>query len=51
MLSRFTSIDAKEKSPPFQVHFSDMIGPSDSRAALFDAEKQKEIQGLIERGT
>jgi hypothetical protein len=28
-----------------------MVGPSDPRAALFDAAKQKEIQGLIERGT
>jgi hypothetical protein len=51
MLSRFTSTGAKEKSPPFQVHLSEVIGPSDPRAALFDAEKQKEIQGLIERGT
>jgi hypothetical protein len=51
MLSRFTSTDAKEKSPSFQVHLSEMIGPSDPRAVLFDAAKQKEIQGLIERGT
>jgi Reverse transcriptase (RNA-dependent DNA polymerase) len=28
-----------------------VIGPSDPRAALFDAAKQKEIQGLIECGT
>jgi hypothetical protein len=27
------------------------MGPSDPRAALVDAAKQKEIQGLIERGT
>jgi hypothetical protein len=45
MLSRFTSTDAKEKSPPFQVHLSEVIGPSDPRAALFDAAKQKKIQG------
>jgi hypothetical protein len=51
MLSRFTSTDAKEKSPPFQVHLSEVIGPSDPRAALFDAANQKEIQGLIECGT
>jgi hypothetical protein len=51
MLSRLTSTDAKVKSPPFQVHLSGVIGPSDPRAALFDAAKQKEIQGLIERGT
>jgi hypothetical protein len=51
MLSRFTSTDAKEKSPPFQVHLFEVIGPSDPRAALFDAAKQKEIQGLIECGT
>jgi hypothetical protein len=51
MLSRFTSTDAKEKSPPFQVHLSEVMGPSDPKAALFDAAKQKEIQGLIERGT
>jgi hypothetical protein len=51
MLFRFTSTDAKEKSPPFQVHLSEVIGPSDPRAALFDAAKQKEIQGLIECGT
>jgi hypothetical protein len=51
MLSRFTSTDAKETSPPFQVHLSEVIGPSDPRAALFDAAKQKEIQGLIECGT
>jgi hypothetical protein len=51
MLSRFTRTDAKEKSPPFQVHMSEVIGPSDPRVALFDAAKQKEIQGLIERGT
>jgi hypothetical protein len=51
MLSRFTSTDAKEKSPPFQVHLSEVIRSSDPRAALFDAAKQKEIQGLIERGT
>jgi hypothetical protein len=29
MLSRFTSTDAKEKSPPFKVHLSEVIGPSD----------------------
>jgi hypothetical protein len=46
-LSRFTSTDAKEKSPPFQGHLCEVIGPSDPRAALFDAAKQKEIQGLI----
>jgi hypothetical protein len=51
MLSRFTSIDAKELSPPFQVRLSEEIGPSDPRAALADAAKQKDIQGLIERGT
>jgi hypothetical protein len=51
MLSRFTSTDAKEKSPPFQVHLYEVIGTSDPRAALFDATKQKDIQGLIERGT
>jgi hypothetical protein len=51
MLSRFTSTDAKEKSPPFQVHLSEVIGPSGPRAALFNAAKQKEIQGLIECGT
>jgi hypothetical protein len=51
MLSRFTSTDAKEKSPPFQVHLSEVIGSSDPRAALFDAAKQNEIQGLIECGT
>jgi Reverse transcriptase (RNA-dependent DNA polymerase) len=51
MLSRFTSTDAKEKSPPFQVHLSEVIGSFDPRAALFDATKQKEIQWLIERGT
>jgi hypothetical protein len=28
-----------------------MIGSSDPRAALFDAAKQKELQGLIERST
>jgi Reverse transcriptase (RNA-dependent DNA polymerase) len=28
-----------------------VIGPSDPRAALFDAAMQKEIQGLIECGT
>jgi hypothetical protein len=39
MLSRFTSTDAKEKSPPFQVHLFEVIGPSDPRAALFDAAK------------
>jgi Reverse transcriptase (RNA-dependent DNA polymerase) len=33
------------------VHLAELIGPSDSRAALFDAAKQKKIQGLIERGT
>jgi hypothetical protein len=41
MLSRFTSIDAKEKSPPFQVHLSEVIGPSDPRAALFDAASRR----------
>jgi hypothetical protein len=51
MLSRFTSTDAKEKSPLFQEHLSEVIGSSDPRAALFDAAKQKYIQGLIERGT
>jgi hypothetical protein len=51
MLSRFTSTDAREKSPPFQVHLSEVIGPSDPRAALLDAAKQKDIQGLIECGT
>jgi hypothetical protein len=51
MLSRFTSTDAKEMSPPFQVPLSEMTGPSDPRAALFGAAKQKEIQGLIERGS
>jgi hypothetical protein len=51
MLSRFTSTDAKEKLPPFQMLLSEVIGPSDPRAALFDAAKQKEIQRLIERGT
>jgi hypothetical protein len=50
MLSRFTSTDAK-KSPPFQVHLSEVIGPPDPRAALFDAAKQKGIQGLIECST
>jgi hypothetical protein len=50
MQSRFTSTDAKEKSPPFQVHLSDVIEPSDPRATLFDAAKQKKVQGLIERG-
>jgi hypothetical protein len=30
------------------VHLSEVIGRSDPRAALFDAAKQKEIQGLIE---
>jgi hypothetical protein len=28
-LSRFTSTDAKEMSPPFQVHLYEVIGPSD----------------------
>jgi hypothetical protein len=32
MLSRFSSTDAKEKSPSFQVHLSEVIGPSDPRA-------------------
>jgi hypothetical protein len=30
MLSTFTSTDATEKSPPFQVHLSEVIGPSGS---------------------
>jgi hypothetical protein len=51
MQFRFTSTDAKVKSPPRQVLLSEVIGPSDSRTALFDAAKQKEIQGLIECGT
>jgi hypothetical protein len=33
------------------VHLSEVIGPSNPRAALFDAAKQKEIQGIIECGT
>jgi hypothetical protein len=45
MLSRFTSTDAKKKSPPFKVHLYEVIGTSDPRAALFDATKQKDIQG------
>jgi Reverse transcriptase (RNA-dependent DNA polymerase) len=51
MLSRFTGTDAKEQSPPFQMHLSEVIETSDPRIALFGAAKQKEIQGLIERGT
>jgi hypothetical protein len=39
MLSKFTSTDAKEKSPPFQVHLFEVIGPSDTRAAHLDAAK------------
>jgi Reverse transcriptase (RNA-dependent DNA polymerase) len=33
------------------THLFEVIRPSDPRASLFDAAKQKEIQGLIERGT
>jgi Reverse transcriptase (RNA-dependent DNA polymerase) len=33
------------------MHLSEVIEPSDPRAALFDAAKQEEIQGLIECGT
>jgi hypothetical protein len=51
MLSRFTSADAKKRLPPFKVHLFEVIGPSDPRAALFDAAKQNEIRGLIERST
>jgi hypothetical protein len=51
MLSRFTSTEATEKLPPFQVHLSEVIAHSDPIAALFDAAKQKGIQGLVERGT
>jgi hypothetical protein len=51
MLSRFTSTDAKEMSPLFQVHLFEVIGPSDPGAALFHAAKQKDIQGIIECGT
>jgi hypothetical protein len=47
MLSRFTSTDAKEKSPPFQVHLSKVIESSDPRAALLAAAKEKEIQGQL----
>jgi hypothetical protein len=51
ILSRFTSTDTKETSPPFQVHLSGVIGISDPRAAFFDVAMQRNIQGLIERGT
>jgi hypothetical protein len=51
MLSKLTSADAKETLQPFQVFLFEIIGTSNPRAALFDATKQKEIQGLVVRGT
>lgn len=39
------------KPPCIDVHLTEILSPDDPRTALFNDAKQKEIKGLIDRGT
>ena len=49
MSSPFQSPEAPKPSP--NIYLTEVIHPSDPRAAKFDSAKKKEIEGLIKRGT
>jgi hypothetical protein len=43
--------NSPEPSEPATIHWTETIYPSDTRTALFEEAKRKELLGLIERGT
>jgi Reverse transcriptase (RNA-dependent DNA polymerase) len=43
--------NSPEPSEPATIHWMETIYPSDTRTALFEGAKRKELLGLIERGT
>jgi hypothetical protein len=51
MLSKFISDDGANISPAYSIHLTEVLCPGDPRAELFRPAKEKEIAGLIERGT